>query len=286
LGPHALRATEGGLIESDPNRLRRVVNLSALMTVVRITVARQTRGGRLLVIALLFSMPIVMAILIRQYQTPYRADESEQVLIFGLIFQALIPLTALIFAAGMVQDDVEEQTLTYLLVRPVPRWLIYLCKLAATFSVALLRGLIFMTATLVLIYWGDASLWKSIVPGRALLIAALLALSVLAYVTIFGALSLWVRRTMAVGAIYIVIFEGVLANIDFVFRYGTVMFFVRVLSVRWLDLPGADWSIDPTVVPAASTCLITLLSTSAVFAILGAVTFSMREFRVKTPEGS
>jgi ABC-2 type transport system permease protein len=286
LGPHALRATEGGLIESDPNRLRRVVNLSALMTVVRITVARQTRGGRLLVIALLFSLPIVMAILIRQYQTPYRADESEQVLIFGLIFQALIPLTALIFAAGMVQDDVEEQTLTYLLVRPVPRWLIYLCKLVATFSVALLRGLIFMTATLVLIYWGDASLWKSIVPGRVLLIAALLALSVLAYVTIFGALSLWVRRTLAVGAIYIVIFEGVLANIDFVFRYGTVMFFVRVLSVRWLDLPGADWSIDPTVVPAASTCLITLLSTSAVFAILGAVTFSMREFRVKTPEGS
>jgi ABC-2 type transport system permease protein len=283
--PPAFHGAEQAPIESVPIPLRRVFNLSALLTVVRITVARQSRGGRLLVVALLFCLPIVMAILIQQFQTPYRPAEAEQVLISGLIFQVLIPMTALIFAAGMVQDEVEEQTLTYLLVRPVPRWLIYLCKLVATFAVAFVRGLIFTTATLVLIYWGDPSLWKTIVPGRVLLTAGLLALSLLAYVTIFGALSLWVRRTLAVGAIYIVVFEGVLANIDFVFRYATVMFFIRVLTVRWLDLPGADWSIDPTVVPEASTCLITLLSTGLVFAILGAITFSLREFRVKTPEG-
>ncbi|MGO9464723.1 MAG: ABC transporter permease subunit [Isosphaeraceae bacterium] len=263
-----------------------MTKLSALLTVVRITVARQSRGGRLLVIAALFCLPVVMAILTRRFQVPYHADQAEQMLIFGLIFQALIPLTALIFASGMVQDDVEEQTLTYLLVRPIPRWLIYFCKLAATFLVALLRGVIFTTATLVLIYWGDPALWKTVVPGRVLVTAALLALSLLAYVTIFGFLSLWVRRTLVVGAIYIVLFEGVLANIDFVFRYATVMYFIRVLSVRWLDLAGTDWSIDPTVVPEASTCLITLLSTSAVFAILGAMTFTLREFRVKTPEGS
>lgn len=279
-------AARVGLEELQPIQFRRVFRLSALLTIVRITLARQSRGGRLLVVALLFCLPIVMAILTRQFQEPYRAAEAEQVLIFGLIFQALIPLTALIFASGMVQDDVEEQTLTYLLVRPVPRWMIYLCKVMATFLAALVRGVIFTTATLVLIYWGDRALWSSIIPGRALLTAALLALSLLAYVTIFGALSLWVRRTLAVGAIYIVVFEGVLANIDFVFRYATVMFFVRVLSVRWLDLPGTDWSIDPTLVPAAATCLITLLSTSALFAILGALTFSLREFRVKTPEGS
>ena len=29
-------------------------------------------------------------------------------------------VAALLFASGMVQDDVEEQTLTYLLIRPVP----------------------------------------------------------------------------------------------------------------------------------------------------------------------
>jgi ABC-2 type transport system permease protein len=262
------------------------MNLTALLTVVRITVARQSRGGRLLVLALLFSLPIVMAILTRRFAEPYHADQAEQILIFGLVFQVLIPLTALVFASGMVQDDVEEQTLTYLLVRPIPRWMIYFCKLLATFLVALARGVIFTIAALALIYWEDPALWTTVIPGRALLISALLTLSLFAYVAIFGFLSLWVRRTLAVGAIYIVVFEGVLANIDFVFRYATVMFFIRVLSVRWLDLPGTDWSIDPTVAPASSTCLITLLLTGAVFAILGAVTFTLREFRVKTPEGN
>jgi ABC-2 type transport system permease protein len=83
-----------------------------------------------------------------------------------------------------------------------------------------------------------------------------------------------------------VIFEGVIANIDFVIHEATVIYYIRVLSVRWLDMPGADWSIDPATAPSASTCLIVLLTVSAVFAALGALTFATREFRVKTPEGS
>jgi hypothetical protein len=71
-----------------------------------------------------------------------------------------------------------------------------------------------------------------------------------------------------------------------VVREATVIYYIRVLSVRWLDLSGADWSIDPATAPAASTCLIVLLSVSAVFAALGALTFGTREFRVKTPEGN
>jgi len=51
-------------------------------------------------------------------------------------------------------------------------------------------------------------------------------------------------------------------------------------------MPGVDWSIDLATAPSAATCLIVLLSISAVFTVLGALTFGLREFRVKTPEGS
>jgi ABC-2 type transport system permease protein len=114
----------------------------------------------------------------------------------------------------------------------------------------------------------------------------MMALTLSAYVAIFGGLSLWIRRTLVVGAIYSIVFEGVLANIDIVFRYLTVMYYIRVLSVRWLGLAGGDWSIDPATAPSVSTCLTTLLTASALIAILGAWSFSVREFRVKTPEGS
>jgi len=156
----------------------------------------------------------------------------------------------------------------------------------ATFLVAVARAVFFTIATLIVIHWGEENLWKTVVLGRAPLIAALLALCLAAYVTIFGGLSLWVRRTLVIGAIYIVVFEGALANIDFVVRSATIMYYIRVLSVRWLDLPGADWSIDLATAPTVSTCLITLLSATGVIAILGAWSFSTREFRVKTPEGS
>jgi ABC-2 type transport system permease protein len=105
-------------------------------------------------------------------------------------------------------------------------------------------------------------------------------------VAIFGGLSLWVRRTLVIGAIYIVIFEGVLANVDFVVRSATVMYYIRVLSLRWLDLSSEEWTIDLATAPTVSTCLMTLLSATAVVAILSAWSFGTREFRVKTPEGS
>ncbi len=121
---------------------------------------------------------------------------------------------------------------------------------------------------------------------RAPIVSRCLALSLSAYAAIFGGLSLWVRRTLAFGAIYIVVVEGVLGGIDFVIREATVIYYIRVLAVRWLDLSGVDWSIDLSTAVSASTCVIVLLGITAAFAALGAITFATREFRLKTPEGN
>src|SRR5262249_5002022 len=102
-----------------PIRLPRGLDPAALFTVGRLTVARQSRGLGLLVLAALFALPIVFALLIRQYPGTYRPARVENVVVLGLIFTALVPLSALLLATGMVQDDVEEQTLTYLLIRPI-----------------------------------------------------------------------------------------------------------------------------------------------------------------------
>lgn len=269
-----------------PAPLSRHVSLSALVTLLGITAARQTRGKRLLIFSLLFALPIGFAMLARRFQVPYEAREAETILIFGLIPQALIPLSALLFASGMVQDDVEEQTLTYLLIRPIPRWLIYIAKVAATWLVLSALSAVFTSAALATVYWGTGDFDLYALVRRAMLISGLMSLSLLAYVAIFGGLSLATRRSLVLGVGYIVVFEGVVANIDFVIRHATVMYYVRTLCVRWLELSGDDWSIDPATAPSATTCLITLLSISALLTLLCAWVFSIREFRVKTPEGS
>ena len=121
---------------------------------------------------------------------------------------------------------------------------------------------------------------------RAAVFAGILSLSLLSYTAIFGLLGVLVRRSLLLGVGYILVFEGIAANIDFMFRRLTVMYHVRTLSVRWLDLSGADWAIDPATAPTATTCLMTLLVVSAVPAMLGAWLFSVTEFRLKTPVGN
>jgi ABC-2 type transport system permease protein len=269
-----------------PVRLSRRVPLSALAALLSITAARQVRGRRLVIFSLLFALPILFAVLAHRFADPYRASEAETILIFGLIPQALLPLTALLFASGMVQDDVEEQTLTYLLIRPIPRWLIYLVKVSATWLVTSALASVFTAGALVAVYWGEGALEYDQLIQRALLVSVILTLGLLAYVSVFGGLSLVVRRSLVVGVLYIGVLEGVVANIDFVVRHLTVMYYFRTLSVRWLDLSGADWSIDPSTAPSAATCLFTLFGIGGVLAVLGSWVFSVREFRVKTPEGS
>jgi ABC-2 type transport system permease protein len=283
---HERSSDLGGEHESRRVRLFRWVPLSALTTLLKITAQRQLRGRRLLIFSLLFALPIVFGVLAHRFEDPYRAAEVETVLIFGLIPQALVPLTALLFASGMVQDDVEEQTLTYLLIRPIPRWLIYLVKIVSTWLVTSILASVFTAAALYTVYWGTEDLNLQELGVRALLISALLLLSLFAYLALFGALSLVVRRSLVVGVAYIAVFEGLLANIDFVVRHVTVMYYVRTLSVRWLGLSGIDWSIDPQNASDVATCLGVLIGAGCLVTVLGSWIFSVLEFRVKTPEGS
>ncbi len=269
-----------------PIRLPIGLDLSALWTVMKITVARQNRGVRLFILAVLFAMPIVLAFLIRRYQVNYRPSPVEDALVLGLIFPVLVPLAALLLASGMVQDDIEEQTLTYLLIRPIRRWAIYLAKLVGTIVSSWFRAAIFTVGTLLVIHWGADNLAGVVLRKRAVIVVGLLALALAAYAAIFGWLSLVVRRALVIGAIYIVVVEGLLGSIPFMVRELTVIYYIRVLSVRWLDVPGADWSIDPAEAVSASTCVIVLAAIAGSFAALGAFTFRTREFRVKTPEGN
>ena len=265
---------------------RRRVPFSAIAALLNITAARQVRGRRLLILCVLFALPILFAVLAHRFEDPYQLEDVETVLIFGLIPNAFLPLAALLFSSGMVQDDVEEQTLTYLLIRPIPRWLIYLVKVAGTWLVISLLTALFTAAALVVVYWGTGKLAPDALLERAGILAAILSLSLFTYTALFGGLSLLTRRSLVLGVLYIIVFEGVVANIDFMVRHVTVMYYVRNLCVHWLDLRVSDWAIDPATAPSVTTCLLTLIGTGSVLALLGAWLFSVREFRVKTPEGS
>jgi ABC-2 type transport system permease protein len=261
--------------------------LPALAALFVLTLRQLVRGRRLVVLSLLFLLPSVLVLVVRLAPYPPPPATLEFAFIFNLIPHALATLTALLYAAGIIQDEVEGQTLTYLLLRPLPRWALYLTKLMATIVVTAGLTGVFTILAFAVLYWNTDELWRDVLPARALKTAALLALAQVAYCSLFGALSLFTRRSLIAGLVYIVAFEGMLANFKSVMRELTVMYYFRVLAVRWLELPNqGEWALDLAVAPGAGSCVLTLLGASGVLAILGAVLMMRREFRMKTPEGS
>jgi len=260
----------------------------ALVALFALTLRQQIRGRRLLGLALLFSLPGLLAVVIPwAARVPPPPGSLESALLFTLIPCALAPLASLLYAASIVQDEVEEQTLTYLLLRPIPRWAIYLTRLLAILLLTATLTAVFTGVTYALLALPHQGPQHAEVILRAGKTAALLALAEAGYCALFGLLGLFLRRALLVGVAYIVLCEWLLASFDTLMRRLTVMYYFRVLVLRWMK-PQADldWSIDLATAPPMQTCVLVVLGAAALLAIVAAVVFAAKEFRMKTPEGS
>jgi ABC-2 type transport system permease protein len=259
----------------------------ALAALFVLALRQLAHGRRLLVLALLFALPGVLAAAVSlASRTPPEPAALEFAFAFNLIPHALAPLAALLYAAGVIRDEAEEQTLTYLLMRPVPRWALYVVKLAAALLVSCLLTAVFTALTFAVIAATASEPVAEGLLGRALTTAGALALAQVGYGALFGAAGLVTRRALLAGVAYIVLFEGLLASFDTVARRLTVMYYFRVLIVRWLGTEHARaWQLDLATAPEAASCVLVLLSTGLVLTVLAALLFTVREFRMKTPEG-
>src|SRR5438445_13302870 len=109
--------------------------LSALAALFVLSVRQHVRGLRLLILALLFFLPVGIAAFGRRLDN--RAEQFEYILLLNMIPHAMLPLAALLYASGIIQDEVEDQTLTYLLTRSLSKRSIYVIKLLTTLLTSL-----------------------------------------------------------------------------------------------------------------------------------------------------
>jgi ABC-2 type transport system permease protein len=274
--------------------------LSGLTALYALAIRQHLHGKRWLVISLLFLVPAALGVLVRLTPSRIPPEGLEFMLAMMLLPQLLIPLVALLYASGIIEDELEDQTITYLLIRPLPRWAIYLVKLLATITITVALTLLFTAVTFGAIYIGSnvaGSVWIE----RLAKVAALHALAMTAYCCLFGLLSLLTKRALIIGVVYIAVIEGLLANLPFGIRLLTIIYYARILAYRTLsfviatprgehDAADEVWQLniadDPNLLlqPAASTCLLVLLIGSAACAAVAAAICSQREFHVKTPE--
>src|SRR5712691_2312846 len=133
----------------------RLLDLTALWSLYVLTLRQHLHGKRWMIMAVLFLLPAGLALLI--LSTAARDVPGiglEFIFVFMFFPQGLLPLVALIYASGIIQDEQEEQTITYLLIRPIPKWALYTVKLLATLTTTVILTAIFTALTYAAIYAG------------------------------------------------------------------------------------------------------------------------------------
>lgn len=159
--------------------------------------------GRLLAMGGLGFIAVLLGILVRSRSVFDRPDAAWR-LVDNYGLSVLVPVVALVFASAVLGDPAEDGTLVYLWLRPVPRWQLALVAGAAALTVSVPLAVAPTVAASVLSGAG----------GRLVLGAtcgALLAAA--AYTAVFVGLGLRVRRALAWGLAYLVIWEQAVARI-------------------------------------------------------------------------
>lgn len=216
---------------------------------------------------------------------------TEWVAYFAL--DGVIPLLALILAGGLLADEAQDRTFTYLLVRPYSRRTLYISKflpIAGLLGV-LAAGQVLIFALLRLISLGltDPGARVQVVDstqtiGAAALIWAMLPACMLAavlvgwaYAAIFAFVSLIVQRFhFMVNLLYFAVWEVPWGNLGAGIGYLTVLFYGHSLVLS-ADPTVNDWGANWVPAWVAAPALIAAI---AFWVWLGTYRIERQDFHV------
>ena len=159
----------------------RIVSLWSLYA---LTLRQHLHGKRWMVIAGMCVLCAGLVVLVRATAPDVPPIQLEFVFAFLFIPQAILPLLALIYASGIVRDEQEEQTMTYLLIRPIPKWALYGVKLFATLTTTVILAVALTFLTYAAVYVGAGTGIKD-VSSRALQAASIHSMAVVTYCCLF-----------------------------------------------------------------------------------------------------
>ncbi len=241
--------------------------MKAFRAIVELTLRALVGRRRTLTIAVLAGLPILLGVVVRLGGG--RPDAPE--ILDALCIRTVAPLVALVIGTGAIGSEIDDGTLIFQLIKPVPRWLTALAKVAvAAFVTALLVVPPIILTGLLLGGIGADSIGTTV--GFA--VAALAGGT--AYAVGFTALGAITSRALIVGLGYTLIWEGVLAGL----LEGT-----RFLSIRQATLgiaaasTGEDVGVAPLALPTSIGIIVVVIVGG-----MALTAFALRRFQVRAAD--
>jgi ABC-2 type transport system permease protein len=180
---------------------------------------------RSLLVVVLGALPILVAVLVRASGRTSGLDVVTLAILDRLVISTLVPLVGLVFGTAALGAELDDGTAIYLLTKPIARWRIVVAKLAVAAGLAIAATAPSAFAAAAILATGETSLVAAVGYAVGAAVAAGL------YAAVFLALSLVTGRALAIGLIYVLVWEGLLSGLF----EGT-----RTFSIRQYALGIAD----------------------------------------------
>jgi ABC-type transport system involved in multi-copper enzyme maturation permease subunit len=256
--------------------------MGALGAVFSLAARLQIRSRRTLVMALVAMLPVAgsmlaTAVIRLQFGDATSTGFGQVAEVMSLIYlQFLLLAVTLFYATAIIGDEIDEKTITYLFVRPVPRAVIFLGKYL---SCVLVGGLLIIpSAVLSFLILTSADPAEEAFRHLGVIAqdAAILILGILAYSSFFGLMGAALKRPLLWGILFCLGWESLVTYIPgFIHRF-TIMHYLQSLLPHPSGQRGI-LSLFKSVTPA-STSVITLLLIAAGLLALSCWTVSRKEY--------
>ena len=204
-------------------------------------------GGRwrLALILLLTALPVALATVVFFVARDDNSYEKNFVnlLLDGLLVGGIMPVTTMALATAAFGNELEDRTLSYLVLKPIPRWRIALAKLLA--SIVIAGPLLIASGVVATVLGLQAGTQAAVAVGGALLAG------VVTYAAIFTWAGLISTRAIFFALIYVFLWEGLISTfihgVDYLSVRGYTLAIMHgidetgfgVLSERVIELPPA-----------------------------------------------
>ena len=188
---------------------------------------RQITGKwRMSLVLLLAALPAVMAVIVRSTAGELPENFVEGMLDVMLV-SAILPVVTITLATSAFGNEVEDGTLGYLVLKPLPRLHIVLPKMLASVVVA---GPLLVVSGVVVVAAVEGGV------GTAIAVGVGLAASVVAYSAIFTWAGLVTSHALGFALVYVFLWEGLIA------RFATGVGYLSVRSYAVGIMHGIDRS--------------------------------------------
>jgi ABC-2 type transport system permease protein len=246
-------------------------SVAAIPLIVQTTLRQLLGRRRTVLLVLLAGVPVLLAIVFRAANDTDVAGFATGVL-DAVAVTLLLPIVAVLFGTAAFGAEIEDGTILYLLAKPLSRWAVVAAKYLGAVGVTALLTVVsvLVAGAIQMVPLGE----EGAAATRAFMAAMLVGS--FGYVAVFLTLSLFTRRALLIGLVYVLVWEGALSSL----LPGIANLSIRQFS---LGVANAFWQMSPDearLTPSTALPLVIIL------VVVALVLAAWKLMRFELPGGS